>query len=188
MEKLIFIIDNSYSVLEYKKSYLECVNKVIEGQRNLNENAFLSVYTFNDWVRQICKDVPIKTFGKINFECLNMTALYDSLVHILKKEDLSSDILKNIIVLTDGDDTSSVNSGVEKVKKYVLNNSNKNCRFIFLGITSKSLETAKLMGFKINILYDTSKDTFLNIPTVVSELFKRKDIDELDFIMSNLKI
>lgn len=191
---LIFLVDNSLSVENYIKYYLQTINKIIENQKIINPYTLFTCVSFSDTYSYICRNSALRSISENELKPKSTTSLYDCLTNVLNNELLSNKNFVNVIILTDGDDNSSKYSDINTLSNYISRGKNLNWKFIYLGTTSLSIQISKKLGCDISILYDTNKKCFDSIPNVIENIFKgnvnQQEIDINDIINSfdNVKI
>jgi hypothetical protein len=202
-KSLIFIIDTSYSVNHILENYVKSINNIIDVQLSINPTTKFSIVTFNTKEKYICiNEVIGNTKRRITRDDLNptgFTALYDSvsaiLIHLNNFFKINKSEPPLVIILTDGDDTSSKLLTRKHLYLQICRNKAKGWKFIYLGVTENSLQLGRDIGSDISILYNTSEDCFSFLPNVFKELFSKPivsnvqiDLNEIMENMKNLKI
>ena len=160
----------------------------------------LTCATFNDNINYLCIN---KLIGEINQEvdirATGLTAFYDNVSAILRNMSAFFNNNKQrppfVIILTDGDDTSSKHLKEQQTMLQVQMCKAKGWKFIFLGITETSIKLGKYLGFDVCILYNTKENSFKDIPETVSHFIKNNnkghvdiDIRDLTDVMDSMNI
>lgn len=176
MNNIIFIIDNSQSVEPYMKDYIASINGILEKQKHINRDGLLTCVTFNDSINYLCINKAIREINREvssdDIRPSGLTAFYDNISAILR--NMSQFFSNNkqsppvVIILTDGDDTSSRHLTERQTMLQVQMCKANGWKFIFLGVTEKSINLGRYLGFDVCILYNTKEKSFNDIPETVS--------------------
>lgn len=191
---IIFIIDNSHSIQPYINSYTHAINGIIKIQKNENPNSVLSCVTFNDNIKYLCLNKPIRDIEREvdpeDIRPTGLTAFYDNVSAILR--NMCDFYNKNIqdppvvIILTDGDDTSSKHLTEKQTMLQVQTCKAYGWKFIFLGVSESSIKIGKYLGFDTCILYNTKENSFNDIPHTVSHFIKNTNKEHIDVDIRDL--
>lgn len=201
---IILIIDTSYSINHILDNYFKSINSIIDEQLSINKFTKYSIITFNDEQKILCINEQIgiskRRLSRDDLKPNGFTRLYDSvssiLVHFDKFYEKNSES-PTVIILTDGDDTASKKISLSQLYLQIARNKQKGWKFIYLGITEKSLKIGREIGANITILYNTSHESFSFLPQLMKDIFiknigenENTEIDISDILknMSNLKI
>ena len=110
MSDIIVIIDESSSMDVMGNEPKDAANTFINEQKNCSGDTKISLYTFNDKVKCVIDEKPIKDVGLFTeYSPCGMTALNDAIGTAINKK-LSSGRSKNVIclIITDGLENASV--------------------------------------------------------------------------------
>lgn len=146
---IIFILDESGSMESMGKEPIDSTNYFIKEQRDVNSDATFTLYKFNNIVRVVYNDVPLTNVGEFtDYKPSNMTALYDGIGHaIVAKKGCESN--KNVIcvILTDGQENSSITYTCKDVKKMVKEmETDYGWTFIYLGANQDAMYEGGKVG------------------------------------------
>ncbi len=196
MSRTLFLVDNSFSVLNYHRSYTAMVKNIIQILKTHSPQTLLSVALFNDQLEVLFQDKQASTVDTNFCDSLRIagsTALYDSLNVVLTKVP-ESDQGGLIIILTDGEDTRSKLQPHFLARK-VDSFKQKGYKFIFLGTTPQSMFIGKNIGCNVCILYDTTEKSFQSVVKVLEPIISNKvqhdgdvDVREITDILSSFGI
>ena len=191
---IIFIIDNSSSVQPYLNSYVSAINGIVTLQKKENPDTLLTCATFNDAINYLCINKSIREINREvsadDIRPTGLTAFYDNVSAILRN---TSEFFSNnkqkaplVIILTDGDDTSSRHLTEKQTMLQVQMCKAKGWKFIFLGVTETSIKLGRYLGFDVCILYNTKENSFKDIPEAVSHFIKNKNDGHVDVDIRDL--
>ncbi len=113
--RLVLAIDISFSMNRDEK-LVNARKAAIEMVERLGENDTLTLLVFNDRVKTVLKEVPLKTGRQKIIKAIEglkakgSTALYDAVIEACKVVGGDDTAVQAIILLSDGVDVSSVNS------------------------------------------------------------------------------
>lgn len=191
---VIFIIDNSYSVLQYHEQYLKTINSLIQIQKNVNPNSLITCILFNEHINYVhigkpIKDVPDITLKQL--ESTGMTAFFDCVGSILvnismffEKTERNSPL---VVILTDGVDTCSKRLNIKHVAFQIAKTKLEGWKFIYFGCTEESVKVGKLIGCNVNAFYNTTEQSFKNIPLLLSQIQQENIARDADFDIRQLE-
>jgi uncharacterized protein YegL len=191
---LIIMVDTSYSVQPYINPYIDTINGMISEQRKINPNMLITLISFNENIEPIFFATQARNLDRpinnVNLRITGTTSLYDCLDKVLDKVPDHNNTDITLILLTDGDDTSSKKSNIFKVKDKM---SRKKIRYIFLGVSEVSINISKFLGFTTNILYKPTEQCFKNIIEIINPVLDNKfvgdvDVSNLENLFSSIKI
>jgi uncharacterized protein YegL len=149
------IVDRSGSMEPYVASVVESVSRFITEQQTVKGSATLSLSQFADVYEVVFHNKDIKEVnpGRFQYHPSGGTAFRDAIVQAVKdmeaqlKKLPAADKPKRVVLalITDGEDTQSVNS-VEKVKKIIQEQEKLGWDFMLLGADGNTLNFAKELG------------------------------------------
>lgn len=109
---VIFVVDESGSMLPMKQSVLKSFNEFL-GSQELKES-YVSMITFNNMLRIVLNYVPLTEQIRLTEQSYNpngLTAVYDAINLALQLANYNGIGQKTtIVIISDGDDNSSVKS------------------------------------------------------------------------------
>ena len=173
---ILVLLDVSGSMNPNWGSTCKCSEEFIKEQKNIfkDTKSSITVLTFNNNIKVLNKKENLKTF-KLNIRDIvpsGYTSLYDAILE--SKQYLSSSTKNFIVIITDGEDTSSTKTKkecsdfIEKCKKELV-------EVIYLGINIDSTEATSL-GIK-NTFDSTFDNLGLKLTRGVSSLIRRKSVE-----------
>lgn len=161
---VLFLVDGSYSVKEHGRDYLEIVNSVIDAQKQVDMDSRMTFATFNHDIHYKIVNQSIRYIPEVTMDVLNPvggTSMRDCIAttisKMLKFTDTIEGVEKIVIILTDGDDTSSRFVSQDLLSKQIILARKYGWKFIFLGVTKESMEVGRACGFNICVRYDLSR-------------------------------
>lgn len=167
---IIIIWDESGSMKMMGCEPVDAVNTFIDGQKNGKEDkSNITFVKFSTDIKVVLDDVPLKSVKKIKYTEYNpkgLTSLFDAICMTFKKK-LKSKNNRNVVVLimTDGEDTSSIRYKKDDVKKMIKKlETTYNWKIIFLG---SNIDTAfESQGLNIKNYLSFSQQTPGNLTQI----------------------
>lgn len=157
--ELVFILDESGSMYDLKNDVIGGFNSMIDKQKELDDECYLTVVAFNNKHRVIYDRVDLheaKVMGEDDYCPSGSTALMDtmadSIKHIedihryIRKEDVPEKTI--FMITTDGYENASTRYQAKEVRKMVESKEKDGWEFIFLAANIDAVETAKTFGIK----------------------------------------
>lgn len=158
--ELVFILDKSGSMHHLTSDTIGGFNSMLDKQKQLEGEAFVTTYLFNDRSVMIHDRVPIadvKSLTEEDYQASGCTALLDAMGSAIKHiagihryaraEDVPEHTI--FVITTDGMENSSHVFNADEVRRMVTHEQEKyNWEFIFLGANIDSVETASYYGIK----------------------------------------
>ena len=86
MSDIVFLLDESTSMLPQVKSYIKGVNTLLTTQKKVNPEANFSMFKFSYQVKTVCIDSIMRTlpeFTSSYYTPNGITALYDAIGHVI---------------------------------------------------------------------------------------------------------
>ena len=150
---IIFILDESGSMFSMKNEPIEAVNDFIEEQQKLNDNTKFTLYTFNNKVKLVIDDKPLKNldpFTSEDYHPSNMTALYDAIgTAVINKKNKNNNKNVIVVILTDGCENCSKEYKRIQIKNMIKEmEDDYKWNFIYLGATQDIFKINKDIGIK----------------------------------------
>jgi hypothetical protein len=176
---ILFIIDNSYSITHYLDYYVDTVNGILKSQYELCKDSKVTIVTFNEYPFFLYVNEDISKVNPINKGIIKpnvSTSLYDCVTYIL--DSLEKSTIDLVIILTDGQDTASLDKTKEDLGKSISRYKKKGSKFIFIGNSEDSVKEGKEIGCNTCILYSTTQNSFSSIIKVVHDIFKTKTVKD----------
>jgi uncharacterized protein YegL len=160
-EHILILIDTSYSMIDDISKVINSLNIFL---RNLNNNFYVTIATFNDKLKYIVtfkKINLLKNFDVHTFKPDGFTSLYDSISNVILNFGLELEIKTHFFIVSDG--------GNNITQQYTKEQTDELCKMA----TSSG---------KWNITYCNTNTDLLNIPTI------QYDIDNIANIFDNLNL
>ena len=158
LTEIVFIIDRSGSMAGLEEATTSGFNEMINKQKFLEGEAFVSTVLFDDRFEVLHNRIPlsqIKPMTTKDYYVRGMTALLDAIGRGITKignvQKYTPDEFKAekviFVITTDGMENASKEYTYEKIKKMVEHQKEKyNWEFMFLGANIDALETAERFG------------------------------------------
>lgn len=166
---IIILVDVSVSIHKQVTSYVRCINNVIGTQQKINPSARFSLYTFSSRVTKFCHNVPITDIQPLTSHDLRarqLTALYDSMAHVLT-ENSRINTPTIFIVLTDGDDTCSQLSK-EVVRNMVMTLKKQRWMFVYIGASLHANYVGHELGIDTTVMYSNTCKSINRVAEVMN--------------------
>jgi hypothetical protein len=167
--KRVFVLDQSGSMDIIRDDTIGGYNSFVDSQKELGGT--MSLYVFNQDVKEVYKDVPIETvepLTRATFVPSGGTALLDALGHVLKT-DHDQKVL--VIILTDGEENSSRTYTKNHVKDLTDMRTKEGWDFVYLGANQDAFAVGQQLGINTNVNFDTNHthDLFAALSRAVSQ-------------------
>lgn len=169
---LVFVIDKSGSMYSSKEDVVGGFNKTIEEQKQNKEGKVtVSLYTFNEKVKQEYLGTDINDIGKFHYSPDGMTAMNDGIGTAIdevgewlyekdrKGEEMPGKTL--VVVMTDGMENASREYKLKQVQDKIKEQTEKySWEFIYMGTDITTSKAADDLGFKFKTY--SSRKKFAN--------------------------
>ena len=169
---LVFVIDKSGSMYSSKEDVIGGFNKTIEEQKQNKEGKVtVSLYTFNEKVKQEYLGTDINDIGKFHYSPDGMTAMNDGIGTAIdevgewlyekdrKGEEMPGKTL--VVVMTDGMENASREYKLKQVQDKIKEQTEKySWEFIYMGTDITTSKAADDLGFKFKTY--SSRKKFAN--------------------------
>jgi hypothetical protein len=149
---IICVLDRSGSMKKIMADSIGGFNSFIEKQKELPDEATLSVYIFDDEIEIIRENIDIKEVKPITeYEWFprGMTSLYDAIGTAINKEKKHIDDETKVLVcvVTDGDENNSKEYNQSDIKTMISDCEKNDWTFIFLAANQDACFVGKSLGF-----------------------------------------
>ncbi len=177
LTEIVFILDRSGSMHGLERDTIGGYNSMLEKQRKVDGEAYVTTVLFDDEVETICDRAPIKDVKDMTdreYFTRGCTALLDAvggtISHIgnIHKYAVNEDVPEKtlFIITTDGMENASREYSYDRVKKMIERQKKKyGWEFLFLGANIDSAEMGAMIGidrdFAVNYKSD-EEGTMLN--------------------------
>lgn len=156
--KRICVIDRSGSMSSCLNDTIGGFNTFVKNQKSLGGT--MSLYLFSDKLSTVYKDMEISEVPNLDtttYVPQGSTALLDALGEILHNESINSGDM--VIIVTDGEENSSLNYSLYVVKKLIDKCTREGVHFMYLGANQDAFQEAGKLGIpKRNIMnYDIAE-------------------------------
>lgn len=169
---LVFVIDKSGSMYSSKDDVIGGFNKTIEEQKaNKEGKVTVSLYTFNEDVREHYRGIDINDIEKFHYSPDGMTAMNDGIGTAidnvgkwLYEKDKDGEELPGktlVVVMTDGMENASKEYTLKQVQDKIKEQTEKySWEFIYMGTDITTSKAADDLGFKFKTY--SSRKKFAN--------------------------
>jgi hypothetical protein len=151
---VIFLLDSSGSMQFYSSDYVKGLNNFINAQKQFNSLGLFSLIKFNSRINPLCIKTPISQLPTMSYNDYNpagMTSLYDAIGYTL--DYFSNDNEGLIIILSDGQDTSSKNYTNKSIRQKIELFSMEGWSFLYLGTNQDAHKEAKNLNIQNSLAF-----------------------------------
>lgn len=132
---LILLLDKSGSMCFEKQKTIDSFNAFLREQQRLNGDGKMSLITFSnefDVVYDNTKLSEVKSLTDNDYSPTGSTSLYDTIHYAIDK--YRNEVSPLVVILTDGEDTSSKHYKSDDVKKLIEEKQKNGWQFEYLGV------------------------------------------------------
>ena len=179
---LVFVIDKSGSMYPSREDVVGGFNKTIEEQKAIKDGKVtVSLYTFNEKVKQAYLGVDINDIEKFHYSPDGMTAMNDGIGTAIDEvgkwlyerdkagEEMPGKTL--VVVMTDGMENASKEYTLKQVQDKIKEQTEKySWEFIYMGTDITTTKAADDLGFKFKTFNSRSK--FANNYNIIDSAVK----------------
>jgi len=170
---IIYVLDASGSIAQHKKEYLSHLNDVIADQA---EDVRFSLYFFNSKVHRKYYLEPIPSVAPLqldDYRTAGMTALYDAIGAALDDHPKTSDVVTQLVIMTDGEENAS-QSWTKEIIQSRIKDRVDNCGWeaLFVGANQDAWQTGKSLGCTRVHAYENSTSSLATASQAVKELLQ----------------
>lgn len=153
--ELIFIIDNSGSMMSIVNDMEPSIETLLQEQAALNGECNVTYFSFSNHVKEEFSSKPIKTVNKIGIKPSGSTALFDAIGtaidsvgnRLAKLPESERPELVVVCSITDGMENASREYNQTQIKEKIKHQQDKyNWQFIFLGANQDAWSNGQSMG------------------------------------------
>lgn len=156
MATRVFILDRSGSMEACRADTIGGYNAFVDSQKD--QSGTMTLILFDHEITTLYEKTPIadvKPLDVTSFVPRGSTALLDAIGHVLKLE-LPRDTA--VIVLTDGDENSSVKYTASHIKDLIqMREKTDGWSFVYLGANQDTITNASKLGIHTSVGYDTQR-------------------------------
>lgn len=200
--KIIFVIDESGSMLGSERDVIGGFNNFVEKQKQENHGKVdVSLYKFNSEINRVINNQPASEIRNLTIEDYNpnsFTALYDAVGKAIHDTDKQIALTPEVerpnkvmmVIITDGEENASKLYSGTAIRGMISSHEElMGWNFIFLGSELDSFADADIMGTRYRA--NTPKKMFRKAMDSVSEyslLFSYADKEDEKTVIENLMI
>ena len=153
MTHIYFLLDSSGSMSSCISMVVSSVNEFLQEQMEGEEECFVDLYTFSRQVKTVFQNKKIGSFefSEKDYVPVGTTSLWDSMAYVLKIIPIKSDQKQILIIVTDGEENSSLGYNPISLKD-LLDRYKSNLEVVYVG----SNQDAILNGSWIGVNRDSS--------------------------------
>jgi Mg-chelatase subunit ChlD len=185
--EIVFILDESSSMMSIKNDTIKNFNNFLEEQKTVEGKAIVTLITFSSPNRErivIDSDdiKSVESLTETSYTPNGTTALYDTIGRsiIALKDKIKSGKDKKpdkilFVIITDGQENSSVEYTDEKVFKMIKKQQKRGWKFIYLGANQDSFVSSSKIGIDKNMTlnYSATSDGVYHLYDNISNYVKK---------------
>ena len=172
---IYLVLDRSGSMASIRDDTIGSVNTFIQEQKDIGDNATLTLVLFNDKEEIVINNKPIAEVEELTRDVYRVgssTSLLDAIgntIDLASRRSNENGHRVFIAVLTDGEENTSSKFTKEEVKKLVDDNNNDpKWEILFLGASLESIEESQSLGITNNIAFDATSAGIISGLTTIS--------------------
>jgi hypothetical protein len=154
MASRVFVLDRSGSMDVCRDDTIGGYNTFVDAQKE--QGGTMTLVLFDHEIETVYENTPVaevKPLDRDTFVPRGSTALLDAIGHVLKM-NLPNDT--TVIVLTDGDENSSVKYTADHIKDLIeMREKTDGWSFVYLGANQDTITTAKNLGIRTSVGFET---------------------------------
>lgn len=161
---IICVLDRSGSMKHIMDDSIGGFNSFIEKQKELPDEATLSVYIFDSEIEIIRENVNIKDVKPVTIDewyPRGMTSLYDAIGTAINSEKKHIDVNTKVLVciVTDGDENNSKEYKQSDIKTLISDCEKNDWTFLYLAANQDACLVGKSLGFLAGNTYTYTANT-----------------------------
>lgn len=162
VQDIIFILDQSGSMMRMGNEPYESLNKFIKDQSKDKDGATFTLYTFSTYVNKVIDETPLQDVEEIpNLIPAGMTSLYDAIGRAISdkiKKEKKNDVI--CVILTDGLENSSIIYNKERLKEMIdIMETDYGWEFLYLGANQDAFHEGDMVGISSCMNYDFTPES-----------------------------
>ena len=166
MTDIVFLLDESLSMIEYSKSYINGINNIINTQKQFNPYSKFSLIKFNNEINTVCIDSIINTLPEFTSKYYNpdgLTKLYDAIGHIIDIKFTNELKQVIVIILTDGEDNYSNKYNLQSISEKILFVKSNGWEFVYIAANQNAQLVGHMLGIETCLTYNETVKSIDNI-------------------------
>ena len=192
--EIVILLDRSGSMQSIGKATVEGFNTFLKEQKNADGEAFVTLVQFDDRYEMNYESLPVKDTTPLilgeNFVPRGSTALIDAIGKTI--EDLNTDRDVVFVIITDGEENSSVTYKREAIMKMIETQTEAGWKFLFLAANQDAIKAGGTIGIKgsNSINYSSTADSTINVFANVSQnmsKYRNSKFSNLDLDFKSLE-
>lgn len=167
MTDIIFILDESASMLQHSDSYISGINAFINTQKQFNPYSSFTMVKFNSNVTTLCVDSKMYTLPELtreHYKPYGITAMYDAIGHTINLK-YDETIRKNTVVfiLTDGEDNHSRKFTQSMIREKINYMKERGWTFVYIATDHNAQKFGERMNVNTCLSYSESNTSIARI-------------------------
>jgi len=192
--EIVILLDRSGSMQSIGKATVEGFNTFLNEQKNADGEAFVTLVQFDDRYEMNYESLHVKDATPLilgeNFVPRGSTALIDAIGKTI--EDLNTDRDVVFVIITDGEENSSVTYKREAIMKMIETQTEAGWKFLFLAANQDAIKAGGTIGIKgsNSINYSSTADSTINVFANVSQnmsKYRNSKFSNLDLDLKSLE-
>jgi uncharacterized protein YegL len=162
MVDIVFLLDESTSMINHTNSYIKCINKLINSQKQINPYSNFSLIKFSSTINTFCIDTKINTlqeFKSYNYNPSGSTSLYDAIGYIINIKHINKIKPVIVIILTDGIDNSSIQYNIDSIKQYISYVIIRGWTFVYIATNQNAKIIGQQLGIETCLTYNETEQS-----------------------------
>jgi hypothetical protein len=170
MSDIVFLLDESTSMLPKEKSYIKGINTLLKTQKTNNPEANFSMFKFSYQVKTVCIDSIMRTlpeFTSSYYTPNGITALYDAIGHVIDVK-FNSENQVIVIILTDGEDNHSSKYNLQSISNKINYVKSKNWVFVYIAANQNAQIIGNQLGIETCLTYNETDKSIDDVANACS--------------------
>ena len=171
MKDIIFLLDESGSMLPYKNLYIKGINTFISTQKHDNPDANFSMIKFNNKVKTLCIDSKMHTLPEFTtnyYTPEGSTALYDAIGYVIDTKFSNNIQQVIVIILTDGEDNYSSKYDLDSISKMIVHVKLRGWVFVYIAANQNAQVIGNKLGIELCLTYNETTKSIDHVADVCS--------------------
>lgn len=174
MTHIYFLLDSSGSMTSRISMVVSSVNEFLQEQKEGKEECFVDLYTFSRQVKTVFQNTLIENveFTEKDYVPVGTTALWDAMGFVLQSIPVDSDKKQILIIVTDGEENSSLGYNPLSLKDLMKKYENK-LEVVYIGSNQDAILNGSWLGVKRDSSLEYSDEKLPEAIRATSKAVKR---------------
>jgi hypothetical protein len=170
MPDIIFLLDESASMIRQADSYIKGVNTLLAAQKRVNPDVNFTMIRFSSKINTLCVDSKMHTLPKFTrefYKPAGVTALYDTIGYAinLKFVGVKPTI---VIILTDGEDNHSTIYNLESIRERIEYVQENEWIFVYIAANQNAQKIGEQLGIGTCLTYNETERSISDVSEACS--------------------